>query len=107
MYRIVEESKVLDVNYSYSYLLWSKFCIITSIIATCDDEMIGLLAGFLLPNTPDTLFVWRVAADSDYRDYGLAKTLIQQLIDQVDEKKDVQHIEVAVTPSNIPSSILF
>ncbi|HLR55068.1 MAG TPA: diaminobutyrate acetyltransferase [Pseudogracilibacillus sp.] len=107
MYRIVEESKVLDVNSSYSYLLWSKFFSKTSIIATCDDKVIGFVSGFLQPDSPDTLFVWQVAVDSDFRGYGLATTLIQQLIDQVDEKKDVQYLEATVTPSNIPSSKLF
>src|SRR5699024_5689529 len=107
MYRIVEESKVLDVNSSYSYLLWSKFFSKTSIIATYEDKVIGFVSGFLQPDSPDTLFVWQVAVDSDFRGYGLATTLIQQLIDQVDEKKDVQYLEATVTPSNIPSSKLF
>src|SRR5699024_1687267 len=107
MYRIVEESKVLDVNSAYCYLLWSKFCSKTSIIATCDDKVIGFVSGFLQPDSPDRLVVWLVAVDSSRRDYGLATTFIQQLIDQVDEKKDVQYLEATVTPSNIPSSKLF
>jgi len=107
MFRIVEESKVLDVNSSYSYLLWSKFFSKTSIIATCEDEVIGFVSGFLQPESPDTLFVWQVAVDSDFRGYGLATTLIQQLIDQVDEEKGVRYLEATVTPSNTPSSKLF
>src|SRR5699024_232781 len=106
-YRIVEETTVLDVHSSYSYLLSSKFFSKTSIISTCDDKVMGFVSGFLQPDSPDTLFVWQVAVDSDFRGYGLATTLIQQLIDQVDEKKDVQYLEATVTPSNIPSSKLF
>src|SRR5699024_7792331 len=107
MYRIVEESKVLDVNSSYSDLLWSKFFSKTSIIATCDDKVIGFVSGFLQPDSTDTLFVWQVAVDSDFRGYGLATILYQQLIDHVDEKKDVQYLEATVTPSKIPYSNLF
>src|SRR5699024_4097698 len=107
MYRIVEESKVLDVNSSYSYLLWSKFFSKTSIIATCDDKVIGFVSGFLQPDSPDTLFVWQVAVDSYFRDYAFATKLIRQLINQVDEKIDVKYLEATVTPSNIPSSKLF
>lgn len=107
MFRIVKESKVLDVNSSYSYLLWSKYFNKTSIIAKCDDEVIGFVSGFLLPESPDTLFVWQVAVDQDFRGYGLATKLIRQLIDQADREKDVRYLEATVTPSNVPSSKLF
>src|SRR5699024_1993489 len=80
MYRIVKESKVLDVNSSYSYLLWSKYFSKTSIIATCEDEVIGFVSGFLQPESPDTLFVWQVAVDQKFRGHGLATKLIKQLI---------------------------
>lgn len=107
MYRIVKESKVLDVNSSYSYLLWSKYFSKTSIIATCDDEVIGFVSGLLQPESPETLFVWQVAVDQKFRGHGLATKLIKQLITNVDEEKDVRYLEATVTPSNVPSSKLF
>lgn len=107
MYRIVKESKVLDVNSSYSYLLWSKYFNKTSIIATCEDKVIGFVSGFLQPEATDTLFVWQVAVDKDFRGLGLATTLIQQLIDQIDQNQTVRYLEATVTPSNTPSSNLF
>ena len=107
MYRIVKESKVLDVNSSYSYLLWSKYFSKTSIIATCEDEVIGFVSGFLQPESPDTLFVWQVAVDQKFRGHGLATKLIKQLIAKLDQEKDVRYLEATVTPSNIPSRRLF
>ena len=109
MFRIVNESKVLDVNSSYSYLMWSKYFNKTSIIASCEEKVIGFVSGFLLPESPDTLFVWQVAVDPDFRGHGLATTLIEQLIQQLNanEEDSIRYLEATVTPSNIPSSKLF
>ena len=105
MFRIVEESKVLDVNSSYSYLMWSKYFNETSIVAECEDEVIGFVSGFRQPTSLDTLFVWQVAIDLDFRGLGLATKLIEQLLKQLGD--DVSYLEATVTPSNIPSSKLF
>lgn len=107
MFRIVKESKVLDVNSSYSYLMWSKYFNNTSIIAECENnEVIGFVSGFLQPESPNTLFVWQVAVDHKHRGKGLATKLIEQLLNQL-ESENVNFLEATVTPSNIPSSKLF
>lgn len=106
MFRIVEESKVLDVNSSYSYLMWSKYFHETSIVAECEDKVIGFVSGFIQPTSLDTLFVWQVAVDPEYRGLGLATKLIEQLLDHLRDN-DVNYLEATVTPSNIPSSKLF
>lgn len=106
MFRIVKESKVLDVNSSYSYLMWSKYFNKTSIIAQYEDEVIGFVTGFLKPESPNTLFVWQVAVDEKFRGNGLATKLIMQLVSKI-KKQNIQFIEATVTPSNKPSSNLF
>jgi len=107
MFRIVRESKVLDVNSEYSYLLWGKYFQETSIIAVCEDEAIGFISGFIPPEKEDTLFIWQVAVDNNYRGYGLATHLIEQLFKRVKQEKSITYIEATVTPSNIPSRRLF
>lgn len=106
MFRIVEESKVLDVNSSYSYLMWSKYFNETSIVAESEDKVIGFVSGFIQPTSLDTLFVWQVAVDPDFRGLGLATKLIEQLLEQLRDD-DVKYLEATVTPSNVPSSNLF
>jgi len=87
MFRIVEESKVLDVNSAYSYLMWSKYFSNTSIVAETENgDLIGFVSGFLQPESLDTLFVWQVAVDSTYRGNGLATTLIHQLLSQLENE---------------------
>jgi len=106
MFRIVEESKVLDVNSSYSYLMWGKYFNKTSIVAELDNQLIGFVSGFLQPNAPDTLFVWQVAVDPEHRGKKLATRLIEHLLKEQKEKA-VHYLEATVTPTNIPSSKLF
>src|SRR5690625_6610004 len=92
MFRIVEESKVLDVNSSYSYLMWGKYFSKSSIVAEIDHELIGFVTGFLQPNSPDTLFVWQVAVDPKHRGKKLATRLIETLLDE-QKQKDVCYLE--------------
>jgi len=108
MFRIVKESNVLDVNSSYSYLMWGKYFNSTSIVAESkDNEVVGFVSGFLLPESDDTLFVWQVGVDKKQRGKGLATKLITELIKSVQSEQSVRYLEATVTPSNIPSSNLF
>lgn len=106
MFRIVEESGVLDVNSAYSYLMWGKYFSETSCIAQFDNKVIGFVSGFIQPNQTDTLFVWQIAIDSDFHGKGLATMLLEELLTQL-KNKNVNFLEATVTPTNIPSSKLF
>ncbi len=106
MYQLVKESKVLDVNSPYSYLMWGKYFNKTSIIVEKDNEMIGFITGFLQPKTPDTLFIWQIAVDPAYRGKGFASALIKNLLRRL-ESNGVRFLEATVTPSNLPSNNLF
>lgn len=106
MFRVVKESKVLDVNSSYSYLMWGKYFNKSSIVAELDGKVIGFITGFVQPNAPDTLFIWQVAVDYIHRGKGLATKLVEKLLKQM-EKSNICYLEATVTPSNIPSSNLF
>lgn len=106
MFQIVEDSGVLDVNSPYSYLMWGKYYRDTSCLAVLDQKVIGFVTGFIQPETPDTIFVWQVAIDLNYRGYGLGTKLLEALLLQVKDK-NIAFLEATVTPSNIPSSKLF
>nr|WP_276309925.1 diaminobutyrate acetyltransferase [Pueribacillus theae] len=106
MYTLVKNSKVLDLNSSYSYLMWGKYFNKTSILAEIDDRVVGFISGFLQPNAPDTLFVWQVVVDESQRGKGLATSLLEKLLYQLDHK-DIHYLEATVTPSNIASNNLF
>ncbi|MBM4511251.1 diaminobutyrate acetyltransferase [Rhodococcus hoagii] len=67
LWEIAKDSQVLDLNSSYSYLLWCRDFQDTSIVATADDRVVGFVTGYVRPEVPATLFVWQVAVDEDQR----------------------------------------
>ncbi|HLR64850.1 MAG TPA: diaminobutyrate acetyltransferase [Pseudogracilibacillus sp.] len=106
MYTLAKDSKVLDVNSPYSYVMWSTYFQQTSMIVTYKDERIGFISGYILPEQPDTLFIWQVAVSEKFRGFGLATRMINALYDSL-KSKGIHFIEATVTPSNKPSSNLF
>lgn len=106
LWRIAAESKVLDVNSSYAYLLWCRDFARSSVVATVDGETVGFVTGFIRPDQPDTLMVWQVAVDSEHRGRGLARRMLDHLVDRrLDES--VAWLETTVTPDNQASARLF
>ncbi|HYJ68789.1 MAG TPA: diaminobutyrate acetyltransferase [Nocardioidaceae bacterium] len=106
LWRITAESKVLDLNSSYAYLLWCRDFAESSIVATSDGEPVGFVTGFLRPDQPDTLMVWQVAVDSEFRGRGLAKRMLDHLVDRLAGEL-VAWLETTVTPDNQASARLF
>ena len=106
MWRIARDSKVLDLNSSYSYLLLSKQFSRTCVVAEHDGQVVGFATAYRLPDDPSVLFLWQVAVDASARGQGLALSLMKWLLSQ-DVCRDVTAFETTVTPSNAPSTALF
>jgi len=106
IWRLVRESRVLDVNSSYVYLLWAEHFGETSVLAEVDGEAVGFVTGFRPPKTPEVIFVWQVAVDGSMRGRGLAKQLLRALV-ELPGCAGVTHMQTTVTPSNGPSRALF
>ncbi|GHB29084.1 diaminobutyrate acetyltransferase [Streptomyces clavifer] len=108
IWRIARDSEVLDLNSSYSYLLWCRDFAATSVVAR--DETggpIGFVTGYLRPDRPGTLVVWQVAVDSAHRGKGLAATLLDALTTRVASDQGLASVETTVTPDNTASDRLF
>src|ERR1700709_225784 len=73
IWRIARDSEVLDLNSSYSYLLWCRDFAATSVVARdTEGSPIAFVTGYVRPERPEALVVWQVAVDSDHRGRGLA-----------------------------------
>lgn len=108
LWRIARDSKVLDLNSSYSYLLWCRDFAATSAVARDErGEPIGFVSGYLRPDSPRTLLVWQVAVDASYRGRGLAAALLDGLAARTAEEHGVDTVETTVTPGNTASERLF
>ncbi|RJQ75423.1 diaminobutyrate acetyltransferase [Pseudonocardiaceae bacterium YIM PH 21723] len=106
MWRIARDSKELDLNASYSYLLMARDFWSTSVIAKVSGKPAGFVTGFLRPSAPNTLVVWQVAVDQDHRGKGIARQMLQALVDRC-SRQGVWFLETTITPDNNASIGLF
>ncbi|GAA0468079.1 diaminobutyrate acetyltransferase [Streptomyces stramineus] len=108
IWRIARDSGELDLNSSYSYLLWCRDFAATSVVArTAGGELAGFITGYIRPGRPRTLVVWQVAVDHAHRGRGLAAALLDGLVARVARELGVDGIETTVTPDNTASNRLF
>ncbi|WP_394435107.1 diaminobutyrate acetyltransferase [Streptomyces sp. SGAir0957] len=108
IWRIARDSKVLDLNSSYSYLLWCRDFAATSAVARDEDgEVAGFVTGYTRPDRPGTLVVWQIAVDSAHRGHGLAGELLDGLAAKVIAERQVTTVETTITPDNEASQALF
>ena len=108
LWRIARDSRTLDLNSSYSYLLWCRDFAATSVVARDQGgEAVGFITGYVRPRRPQTLVVWQVAVDEAARGRGLAAAMLDGLAARVAEEVGIDGIETTVTPDNTPSNRLF
>ncbi|MEU6808573.1 diaminobutyrate acetyltransferase [Streptomyces sp. NPDC046831] len=108
LWRIAKDSGTLDLNSSYSYLLWCRDFAATSVVARGADGLpVGFVTGYVRPDRPHTLLVWQVAVDSAYRGRGLAARLLDALTARVAAERGLTVVETTITPGNTASERLF
>lgn len=108
LWRIARDSRTLDLNSSYSYLLWCRDFADTSVVARDErGEPVGFITGYVRPRHPRTLLVWQVAVDESARGRGLAAAMLDGLTARVAREAGVDVVETTVTPGNTPSNRLF
>ncbi|MEO9327711.1 diaminobutyrate acetyltransferase [Gordonia aurantiaca] len=106
LWEIASDSKVLDVNSSYSYVLWCHDFAQTSIVAEVDGNPIGFATGYRRPNDPSTLMVWQIAVDDSMRGHGIAASMLHHLFDRVN-RQGVVAMHTTISPDNTASRRLF
>src|ERR1044072_6937020 len=107
IWRIARDSKTLDLNSSYSYLLWCRDFAATSVVARdAEGGPVGFITGYVRPARPETLVVWQVGVGQAWRARGLAATLLDGLTARV-AATGVRGIETTITPDNTASNRLF
>lgn len=108
LWRIARDSKVLDLNSSYSYLLWCRDFAATSAVARDGHGVpVGFVTGYNRPDRPDTLLVWQVAVDEAYRGRRLAASLLDGLVARTVAECATTTVETTISPDNTASQRLF
>lgn len=106
VWELIKSIGVLDLNSSYSYLMWCENFSETSVVIEVDKEIVGFVSGYIKPDEPDILFVWQVAVSETQRGKGSAYKMLHHILER-DACKDIRYVEATVSPSNIPSQKLF
>lgn len=104
MWRVARDSQTLDLNSSYTYLLFARDFAATSRVAVQDGEVVGFVMGYLRPEASDRLFVWQIAVDASQRGKGVAARLLDALLADLPQ---VRHLETTITEDNAASQRLF
>ncbi|MPZ66883.1 MAG: diaminobutyrate acetyltransferase [Pseudonocardiaceae bacterium] len=103
LWQLARESKVLDVNSSYAYLMWCRDFAATSAVALDGGDVVGFVTGYLRPQATDTLMIWQVAVDAGQRGRRLAARMLHDILD----RSAPRWMHTTITPSNKASIRLF
>jgi len=106
IFDLVNRSKPLDVNSRYLYLLQCSHFANTCAVAESDGSVQAFISAYVLPDQPETLFVWQVAVDASVRGQGLAGRLLAHLLNR-NRLSEIRFIEATVNPTNNASRNLF
>ncbi|MFI5980572.1 diaminobutyrate acetyltransferase [Streptomyces sp. NPDC051555] len=108
LWRLARDSRTLDLNSSYSYLLWCRDFAGTSAVARdSSGRAIGFVSGYLRPEAPGTLLVWQIAVDESVRGLGIAGALLDGLCARVAAEHGLSSLETTISPGNHASERLF
>lgn len=106
IYQLISQSPPLDLNSVYNYHLLTHHFADTCVVAEAADSVVGFLSAYLIPERPDTLFVWQVVVAQTQRGRGLARRMLEALL-QRPACRSVRYLEATVNPSNGASRRLF
>ncbi len=106
VFRLVESCPPLDVNSSYCNLLQCSHFSATSVKAEYDRSLVGFVSGYLIPERPNTLFIWQVAVAEQARGIGLASHMLQHILTRP-ACAGVEYLETTITADNQASWALF
>lgn len=103
MWRVARDSKRLDLNTPYAYMLWTRDFHATSLVAEVDGTVVGFVTGYWRPEEPTTLMVWQIAVDETQRGKGLAG----RMLDEIVARTDAYSLETTIVADNPASNRLF
>ena len=106
IWELVKACKPLDENSMYCNLIQCDHFADTCVVAEMDDAIVGWISGYLLPDSPETLFVWQVAVSEKARGRGLGGRMLRELIAR-DECDGVSQMKTTITRDNLASWGLF
>lgn len=106
VWSLIGATQALDDNSLYCNLLQATHFASTCAVAEQDGKIVGWLSGYILPERPDTYFVWQVCVSEAARGQGLGRRLIGDVLARP-SCRSVTMLECTITHDNEPSWGLF
>jgi len=106
VWQLIANCPPLDTNSMYCNLLQTSHFAETAVAAMLDNEVVGFVSGYRIPQRPDSLFVWQVAVGEKARGQGLATQMLKAILSRP-ANQDIKRIETTITPDNRASWALF
>ena len=110
VFRLIGRCPPLDSNSMYCNLLQCTHFAGTSVAAVqtvnTNEELVGFISAYLIPEREDTLFIWQVAVDEHARGNGLAVNMLKHILDR-SLCSQITYLETTITESNKASWALF
>ena len=97
--RLIRACPPLDNNSVYCNLLQCHHFADTSVAVKLKGELIGFVSGYLIPNKPNTLFIWQVAVSETARGCGLGTQMIAHILARRN-CASIRFIETTITEAN-------
>ena len=106
VHQLIAHCAPLDPNSAYCNVLQTHHFASTSVVAVDQPSLQGFVSGYVIPDRPDTLFIWQVAVGEKARGHGLAKRMLIELL-QRPACQSVRYLETTITRHNTASWALF
>ena len=103
--QLIKSCPPLDTNSLYCNLLQCHHFSSTSMCARYQNDLVGFVSGYIVPDQPDTLFIWQVAISDSMRGQGLAGNMILKILNN-ESCKNIKYLQTTVTATN-KSSLRF
>lgn len=106
VFSLISSCPPLDTNSSYCNLLQCSHFANTSVAAEKAGYLVGFISGYIIPDRPDTLFIWQVAVSEQARGLGLASRMLEHILNR-SRSTSIQYLETTITQENDASWALF
>ncbi len=106
IWELVRACAPLDENSMYCNLLQADHFGDTCVVAELDGKVAGWISAYVMPNDPETVFVWQVAVSDSARGCGLGLSMLEHLIDRP-ACDGVTRLQTTITADNDASWALF
>ncbi|WP_291735201.1 diaminobutyrate acetyltransferase [Leisingera sp. F5] len=106
IWELVRACKPLDENSMYCNLIQCDHFSETCVVAEIEQEIAGWTSAYVLPDDPETLFVWQVAVSEHARGTGLGSRMLNGLLLR-EACKNIKRLQTTITQENRASWALF